>query len=152
MRNFESYHLIGFLLAYFSLERSYAINVPHLKVTNFVYTAVSSIPFFTVLVNTNSESLEHLLLVLSYVFTERSLGALVTMDNSNSTKLQMSNYVHMIFLISMLILIYNKTLSIQLGYILSLVYTILSLMSRKTSISFALQDYIIIHLIFYFTK
>jgi hypothetical protein len=151
MRNFESYHIIGFLLAYLSLNNKYSIQIPKISITDTVYTLLSVSPMIAVLSTTNSQSFEHLLLVLSYIFTERSLSSLITIDNK-STNVKFTNYLHMVFVISLLLLIYNQKFNIQVGYAMMIGFSILTLMSNKTSLSFALQDYFIIHLLFFFTK
>ena len=151
MRNFESYHIIGFLLAYLSLNNKYSIQIPEISITDTVYTLLSVSPMIAVLSTTNSQSFEHLLLVLSYIFTERSLSSLITIDNK-STNVKFTNYLHMVFVISLLLLIYNQKFNIQVGYAMMIGFSILTLMSNKTSLSFALQDYFIIHLLFFFTK
>jgi hypothetical protein len=152
MRNFESYHIIGFLLAYLSLNNKYLVQIPKVSITDTVYTLISVAPMVAVLTTTNSQSFEHSLLVLSIIFTERSLSSLITIDNNNSTKVKLTNYLHMIFIISLLLLVYNQKVNIPIGYAIMVGFSMLSLMSNKTSIPFALQDFLIIHLLFFFTK
>ena len=112
MKNFESYHVIPFLLAYLSLNNSYNFNTPVINITKTVYSIISLAPLIGVLALTDSDSVEHLLLVLSYAFAQRSLGSLVVLNNDKPPKVTLSNYLHIVFLISILMLVYNKKINI----------------------------------------
>lgn len=149
MKNFESYHVLGFILAYLSLHNNYVVSLPEMKASLFTYGLLSIAPFVGVL-STDVSSLEHVLLVLSYAFTEKAIGSLIVMEDKQ--KAVLSEYLHIVFVISILMLIYNRKLNVQLGYIFLLTFTMFSLSSRKVSLQYALKDYLIIHLLFFFTK
>tara|TARA_B110000977_G_C11090636_1_gene496731 strand:- start:1021 stop:1479 length:459 start_codon:yes stop_codon:yes gene_type:complete len=152
MKNFESYHIIGFLLAYISLSNSHTVVVPKIQTTTAVYAMVSLAPLLGILSTSDSVSIEHLLLVLSYACTERALGSLIVLNDSKHTKVGVTNYLHMIFTVSILILIYTQRINVSVGYTTLIAFTIFSFLSRKITVQFALQDYIIIHLLFFFAK
>ena len=152
MKNFESYHVIPFLLAYLSLNNSYNFNTPVINITKTVYSIISLAPLIGVLALTDSDSVEHLLLVLSYAFAQRSLGSLVVLNNDKPPKVTLSNYLHIVFLISILMLVYNKKININVGYVVLISFTLFTLFSKYSQLPLVIQDYIVVHLLFFFTK
>lgn len=154
MKYLESYHVVGFILAYLSLYQSYEITASEIKIQQNIYLLCALAPLLIMVSSSDSAALEQLVLILAYAFTIRSVSTLLYFKDMQ-TKPQKSNiehYAHMVFLISILMLIYNRKINVYGAYVGMCGFSILSLLSRKVTVSFCIQDYIILHLLFFFTK
>ena len=159
MSKFESYHIIGFVLAYISLYYKSTIKMPQIQTSQFAYILTALLPLFAVIGTTSADSLEHISLVLSYAFAQHAVGNIIKINEiseplnpSNKKSATISQYMHMTFLISVLMLIYNGKVNMYMGYALLFAFTTFSFMNNKINTSNALRDYVIIHLLFFFTK
>lgn len=148
MKNLESYHILGFILAYLSLYNNYKLPESSLNVSNNVYNLIALAPFFVFVSQADANNLEQLLLVLSYAASAKALGNMF--DSSKPLKIE--HYTHMVFIISLLMLIYNEKLNINVAYAIMIAFTIGSVISRKVSVQFSLNDLVLLHLLFFFTK
>ena len=152
MRTLESYHIVGFILMYISLHKQYSFKSSELKIHANIYLLASIAPFIVLAASSDSNSIEQLMLVLSYMSTIQALSSIFNFQNEQVIKVKLENYAHTMFVISMLMLMYNKKIAVQIGYLIMIAFSILSLLANKTTINFGIQDYIILHLLFFFTK
>lgn len=148
MKNLESYHILGFILAYISLYNNFKLPETSLSISNNVYNLIALAPFFIFASQADANNLEQLILVLSYASTIKALGNLF--DSSKPLKLE--NYTHMVFIISLLMLIYNEKINLNVAYAVMIAFCIGSIASKKNNVQVCLNDIIIIHLLFFFTK
>ena len=152
MKNLESYHIIGFLVAYLSLYQHTLLQLPQITLQKPIYLLCALAPLFMVASSSDCSALEQLVLVLAYAFFIRGISTIVYLKNENPTIVTLENYGHMVFLISILMLIYNKKTNIYGSYAAMAVFSIVSLLSNKVTLSFCVHDYILLHLLFFFTK
>ena len=148
MKNLESYHILGFLLAYVSLYNNYKLPNISLNVSNNVYNLIALAPLLVFASQADANSLEQLVLVLSYASAARALENMF--DTSQPLKIE--NFTHMISIISMLMLIYNEKLNITAAYAIMICFSVLSVLTRKNSVQFCANDILLLHLLFFFTK
>ena len=148
MKNLESYHILGFILAYLSLHNNYKLPELSLSLSNNVYNLFALAPFIIFASQADANNIEQLILVLSYASTVKALGNIF-----DSTKpLKLENYTHMIFIISLLMLIYNDKLNAYSAYAMMIAFTFGSIATKKNSVQFCMNDLILLHLLFFFTK
>lgn len=152
MRTLESYHILGFIVAYLSLYKSYELTLPDIKIQNNVYILCAIAPLLALCGSTDCNSLEHLTLVLAYAFFIRGMSVMFALKSDPKYKIEIENYAHMIFIISLLMLIYNNKVQFNIAYPIMIVFSAVSLMANKTTINYCMNDYILLHLLFFFTK
>ena len=148
MKNLESYHILGFLLAYVSLYNNYKLPNISLTVSNNVYNLIALAPLLVFASQADANSLEQLVLVLSYASAAKALGNMF--DSSQPMKIE--NYTHMICIISVLMLIYNEKLNVTAAYTMMTCFSVLSVLMQKNSVQFCVNDILLLHLLFFFTK
>ena len=148
MKSLESYHILGFVLAYLSLYNNYKLPETTLSISKNVYNMIALAPFLIFASQADANNLEQLILVLSYASTVKALGNIF----DTSTPLKLESYTHMIFVISLLMLIYNGKININVAYAMMIAFSIGSIATQKNSVQFCVNDMILIHLLFFFTK
>ena len=152
MKSLESYHIVGFLVAYLSLYQHQVLQLPQITLQKQIYLLCALAPFLMVVSSSDCATLEQLVLVLAYAFFIRGISTVVYLQKEKPTEVTLENYGHMVFLISTLMLIYNKKTNIYGSYVAMAVFSTISLLSNKITISFCVHDYILLHLLFFFTK
>ena len=152
MKSLESYHIVGFLIAYLSLYDHHMLQLPQITLQKQIYLLCALAPLLMVASSSDCGTLEQLVLVLAYAFFIRGISTIVYLKNEKSTEVTLENYGHMVFLISTLMLIYNKKTNLYGSYAAMAAFSTLSLLSNKVTLSFCVHDYILLHLLFFFTK
>lgn len=156
MKTFESYHIVSFFIIYFALTNSSPLTIPHLVLPSLFLQIAAVLPVLALIFSSNTDSLEHLLLICSYFSFIRSFSSpKLTSSTSCQKPLTLDTFIHGFFLASILILMYNDIIPksyISLSYVYALAFSSLYIISKNTTLDFVLQDYAFIHLIFFFTK
>ena len=152
MKQLESYHITGFILAYIALHKKFNVKTTPLKITNTLYKLCALSPLILLLAKVESKTMEQLVIVLSYVYGLKALQAIVNINDTPEIKLDWNNYAYSLGVISILMLIYTKLVTTQVGYMLMLSFFILSIWANKISFSDSTNDLVILHLLFFFTK
>ena len=150
----KEYHLIPFVLFYFVMKRqsSTTLTLPefHHIFPKYTEYAVSLLPLLYMLRTGNTSSVEHLLVILSYMCAIKSVKSFAT---GNEAKL--SQLLLPICIVSCLMNMYVDVRVRQYAvvlYMLFAVYATTLITSKKTTISESIDDFVFAHLIFYFTK
>lgn len=152
MKSLESYHILCFIIAYMSIYQTIPVQAPELKIPRNIYVCIALAPILWLASSTDSSALEQLALVCSYGFFIRACSTMIHLAKDTKTNVSFESYAHMVTIISILMMIYNKNINVYSAYIMMITFSIMSLCSQKTTIQFCVEDYVLMHLLFFFTK
>lgn len=145
-------HLIGFILTYiaFFVSKQSKVYLTIKQFENFneyIIFMISLLPVFFV---HNMNGVDHIFRILSFCSGYISLKNII-----NGEKSKIKDYIHSVFLTGMLVSIYNNSILRKytlLLYVLYATYIALLTSNKLQDLSTLMNDSILTHLIFFFTK
>jgi len=145
-------HLVGYILTYIALfvtiKSKTSIHVKAFQNFNkYIILLISVLPSIFVY---DINGLDHLFRMLSFCSGYISLKTILNGKSSN-----VKDYIHPIFLSGMLVSIYNSSVLRKYTFVLYITYFIYAILLTSNNISdlsTLLNDSILTHLIFFFTK
>lgn len=155
MKKFESYYAVSFLLLYLSFYNKDPILFPYIKINLNFLIALSSLPILFLLSKSNSDILEHFFVITSFFTAIRSFSSPKISYFNNERPFNLSQFSHPIAIASIILLFYYKLIDsshIYISYFLLSIFSFLHIFSKISSIDFILQDYVLIHLLFFYSK
>ena len=150
----KEYHLLAFLVTYYAVTRTSRekLKVPALPITLPKYTeyALCALPLLSTLNSGNTDSVEQLVVVLSYLFVIRAMKSLASGSEHTIEELLLP-----VFISGVIMTLYtNPELRryMFLAYAVMIGYAALLLSKNKTTTDNVIDDFILSHLVFFFSK
>ena len=157
MMKFELYHLFSFVLLYlYTTNNVYKINLPKIKLNNAIYTSSLLVPLIAVVSNKNKLGIEQTIVIMSYIIFIYALPQVITLSETEINKHNdVVRFAHPLMIVLALMLLYSQTVDQKYMFPMYsglIAFSLLSVAAGKIDLKYIFNDYVLCHLIFFFTK
>lgn len=150
--DFQSYHIIGFLLAYFSLFHVADVWIPQIWNSKPMFYIIFGLQLFYFTFDGWSKYIEQYIIMLTYAFFYKALTHMVSVNDKKQISATKDKYIHVQFVITTLLLIYQQRIDLYSAYLLMFFFSILGFSNRKISFHNFIEDFVVGHSVFFFLK
>ena len=157
MTKFELYHLLSFVLLYlYATNNVYKIDPPKVEINDTVYLSSLLLPIMILLSNNNLSNIDQTVVIMSSIIFTYTLPQVISLSEvkENSRK-KIVRFAHPFMIVLVLMLLYSQSVDMKYMYPMyagMIAFSIISVTAGKRDFKYILNDYVLCHLLFFFTK